>query len=203
MANKLKLSVFSLLVLGLFARPSFALALVNGTGGGTVSTSPSSTGTVYETPATGNSPHCTSTEPGYPSTGTFLGLIPWYQYVLSDFTDAGTWGNTKYITPSCGFHPTLSTATSGLQTGSGNSKTIGISVIWLIVLAVLDDLLRIAGLLSVGFVIYGGIRLITSQGSPEGIKSARGTIINALIGLAIAVVAATTVSFIASTLVAK
>ena len=46
-------------------------------------------------------------------------------------------------------------------------------------------------------VIYGGIEFIMSQGEPDKANKARGTVINALIGLVIAVAAATLVTFIA------
>jgi hypothetical protein len=65
-------------------------------------------------------------------------------------------------------------------------------------MALFEDLLRVAGMLAIVFIIYGGIRYITSQGEPETTKSARGTIINALIGLAITVAAAATIQFIAN-----
>jgi hypothetical protein len=66
----------------------------------------------------------------------------------------------------------------------------------LILLAVVDDLLRIAGIVAVGFVIYGAFQYVGSQGSPEAAAKAQTTIINALIGLAIAVISVATVSFI-------
>jgi hypothetical protein len=69
--------------------------------------------------------------------------------------------------------------------------------IWLIVAAVLEILLRIAALVALIMVIYGGIEFITSQGEPDKSNKARSTVINALIGLVIAVVAATVVTFIA------
>ena len=132
---------------------------------------------------------CNTSDQGYPKSTTFLGLIPWYQYVQGDFNDTGTPGI-------CGFHANLSSdGNNAIQTGPQ-----GIGVFWLIVLAIFEDLLRVAGLLAVVFVTYGGIRFITSQGEPENTKAARGTIINALIGLAITVVAAGTVAFIAKSL---
>lgn len=72
-----------------------------------------------------------------------------------------------------------------------------IADIWLIVAAVIEILLRVAALVAIIMVIYGGIEFITSQGEPEKSNKARGTVINALIGLVIAVVAATVVTFIA------
>ena len=66
----------------------------------------------------------------------------------------------------------------------------------LIALALLDDLIRIAALVAVGYVIYGGIQYSTSQGSPDATKKAQSTIINALIGVSMAVLAASIVAFI-------
>ncbi len=67
-------------------------------------------------------------------------------------------------------------------------------------LAVTEILLRLAGMITVGFVIYGGFRYITSQGEPDALKQAQGTIINALIGMVIVILAVTIVSFVGSTL---
>ena len=107
---------------------------------------------------------------------SFLGLVPWYQYLP--------------IGPA----PTCSITLDLSQTNQWDK-------LWLIGFAIFEDLLRVAGMLAVVFIIYGGIRYITSQGEPETKKSARGTIINALIGLAIAIIAATTVQFIANNIV--
>lgn len=71
-------------------------------------------------------------------------------------------------------------------------------VFTLIGLGVLDIMIRVAGLVAVGFVIFGATQYITSKGEPDKAKKALGTIINALVGLAIAVVAAAAVSFIGS-----
>lgn len=67
-------------------------------------------------------------------------------------------------------------------------------------LAVIEILLRIAGVVSVAFVIYGGINLTLSEGDPEKAKQGRGTIINALIGLLIVILATAVVNFVGNTL---
>lgn len=72
-----------------------------------------------------------------------------------------------------------------------------LSDIWLIVAAVIEILLRLASLVAVVFVIYGGIAFIVSQGSPDQTTKARTTIIDALIGLLISVSAAILVGFLA------
>lgn len=74
------------------------------------------------------------------------------------------------------------------------------SEIPLVLLAVVDDLLIAAGLIAVGFVIYGGVQYIASQGNPENTARAQSTILNALIGLAISIVAIAFVSFLGNSL---
>ena len=76
----------------------------------------------------------------------------------------------------------------------------GLSDIWLIVAAIIEILLRVAALVAVAFVIYGGFSYITSQGEPDKTTQARMTIINALAGLIIAVLAAVIVGFIAGSI---
>jgi len=68
----------------------------------------------------------------------------------------------------------------------------------LVAMAVLDMALRLAGMVAVGFVIYGAIQYVTSRGEPDGVKNAQNTIINALVGLTIAVLASGVVRFIGS-----
>jgi len=70
----------------------------------------------------------------------------------------------------------------------------------LIGLAILDDLLRVAGIVAIAFVIYGGISYVTSQGEPDKTKQAMSTILNALIGLAVTIVAVGFISFIGNQL---
>ena len=71
-----------------------------------------------------------------------------------------------------------------------------------IALAVVEIMLRIGGLVAVGFVIYGGFRYILSQGDvgpgnvPKSV-TARHTIVNALIGLVIASLATFIVQLVA------
>jgi ABC-type Fe3+ transport system permease subunit len=72
-----------------------------------------------------------------------------------------------------------------------------INDVWLIVAAVIEILLRVATLMAVGFVIYGGISYTTSQGSPERTNSAKNTLVSAVVGLTICVVASIVIAFIA------
>jgi hypothetical protein len=109
------------------------------------------------------------------ASGHFFGLIPWYQYI-NDKYNAAT-GTGHFI---------------GCEVQSFNI----FSDTPLVLLAVVDDLLRIAGLVAVAFVFYGAIRYVASQGNPEDTANAQSTIIHALLGMAIAIVSVIFVSFL-------
>jgi hypothetical protein len=72
----------------------------------------------------------------------------------------------------------------------------------LIMMGIFNIILYLAGFLAVIMVIYGGYKLVVSTGEPQKIAGARSTILNALIGLAIAIVASQVVGFIAGRLAA-
>ena len=73
--------------------------------------------------------------------------------------------------------------------------------IWGIAAAVLEILLRLGAFVAAGFIIFGGIKLAMSQGEPERIKQGKDTIINAVVGLVIAIFASYIVSIIARSLI--
>lgn len=64
-------------------------------------------------------------------------------------------------------------------------------------LAVLEIMLRFAGLVAVVMIFVGSFRYITTQGNPENAAGARKTIINALIGLVIVMISTGLVGYIA------
>ncbi len=101
--------------------------------------------------------------------GGFLGFPTWYKYL------EGT------------------TATNGLCAPSVRA----LSDVWLIGAAVIEILLRIAVLVAVIGIVYGGFNYITSQGEPDKTAKARSTIINAAGGMVVAILATAIVSFIA------
>lgn len=104
----------------------------------------------------------------------FFGIPPWYKYLKLDdkcqVIDFNVLGN---------------------GTNSG---------LLLVGLAIIDLLLRIAGIVAVAFVLYGGFSYITSQAEPDKIAQAKHTIINALIGLVLAILATSIVVFIGNRL---
>jgi len=71
---------------------------------------------------------------------------------------------------------------------------------WRVLFAIIDMLLRIAGIAAVIFVIAGGVAYMLTQGNPEKGASARRRITNALIGLGIVLIASAVVSFIGNSL---
>jgi hypothetical protein len=62
-------------------------------------------------------------------------------------------------------------------------------IVFTIALNIVDIALRLAGVLAVGFVVWGGLRYVMARGEPDKAKQALSTILNALIGLAIAMAA--------------
>jgi len=110
----------------------------------------------------------------------FLTLISWYHYLP----------DSDFQRPNGAASCDIRNFNLGIP---GNGKP---SDIPLVLAAVIDDLLQIAGLVALGFVIYGAIKYIASQGNPESAANAQSTIINALIGLAIAITGVAFINFI-------
>jgi hypothetical protein len=109
---------------------------------------------------------------------TFFGLPVWYKYLVVNPEP----GNTAV---GCDFSDIFE---SNGQFSFDNIILVG--------LAILDMLLILAGVVAVVFVIFGGIQYMLSQGEPERTKGAQSTILNALIGLVIAITASALVNFI-------
>lgn len=76
------------------------------------------------------------------------------------------------------------------------------SAVLLIILAIVEILLFIAGFLAGFFIIYGAFKFITSQGDSAKVVSARTTVANAIVGLLIAVIASRVVAYIGGRLAA-
>jgi hypothetical protein len=115
---------------------------------------------------------------------SFLGLKTWFAYFPND------WFGGPGTINACDINQKFQLL----------AKPSGQSGLLLIGLAILDDLIRIAALVALAFVVTGGIQYITSQGSPDATSKAQQTIINALVGLVLAMLAAAIVSFIGARL---
>lgn len=109
----------------------------------------------------------------------FLGLKPWFAYLPDEAFRQGTCEIENF----------------SLLGNGGTGSHIGY-----VMLAVADDLIRVAALIAVAFVVVGGIQFVASQGDPEKAKRARQTILNAVIGVIVAVLAAALVSYIGGSL---
>lgn len=97
---------------------------------------------------------------------TFLGIPPWYRGLTDPSDDCAI----------------------KLPDTSANSNSDELSkFIWKIVLNVIDMLLVASVYLASGFIIYGGFLWITGGARPELVARGRKTILNAVIGLVIAI----------------
>lgn len=111
------------------------------------------------------------------SPSSFLGFPHWYQYL----------SGTGISTDPSSFSAVVVC----------NPQLSKLSDVWLIAAAIIEILIKLAALAAVAFVIYGGVTYMLSQGEPDKTTRARQTIINSLAGLAVAVLAAAIVAFIA------
>jgi len=111
------------------------------------------------------------------SSATFFGLPTWYKYLVASgkMADDPDTGRCEFVSLNGGFQ---------------------VQDLGLIGLALVDIALRIAAIVAVGYVVYGGILFVTAQGESEKTKHARQTIINSLIGLVIALISTGLVAFI-------
>ena len=65
------------------------------------------------------------------------------------------------------------------------------------VAAALNFVYAMGGIVAVGFIVYGAVNYVTTQGDPGKIKQAGQTIAFALIGLAVILLAAAITNYIA------
>ncbi len=122
---------------------------------------------------------------------TFFGLLPWYQYL----TLYAAKQPAQLGQPVC--EVCFDVLGNQSQAGCPKSATSDIS---LVLLAIVDDLLRVAGMIAIVMVLYSSVKFITSQGEPDAVAQARKSIVNALIGAVIALVAVVLVSFLGNVL---
>jgi Type IV secretion system pilin len=104
----------------------------------------------------------------------FLGIPTWYKYLDKETDSTGK----------------CNVVLSGGDTEEKANSALPIG------LALLEATLRLAGLVAVVMVFWGGFKYITSQGNPDSAKGARTTVINAIIGLVIVIVSTSLVTFI-------
>lgn len=125
--------------------------------------------------------------------GSLFGIPPWFkylpgEYVLQEVPDGK--GGLKTPVEVC--QPVIKKDSS--------EKAIPKKAILLIVAAILQMLIAVAGLAALAYLVYGGFMYLTSNGNAEQVKNAGSTLLNAIIGLAIAISATTLVNYIANQL---
>lgn len=70
------------------------------------------------------------------------------------------------------------------------------SVVYTIALNIADAAVRIAGVVAVGFIIYGGYMYVLAQGDKSRLETAKKTLQTAIIGLVITVMSSALIGFI-------
>lgn len=103
--------------------------------------------------------------------GRIMTLKPWYDGLLDD--------NCAVRSP-------------------GDDANAQANFIWKIVLNIIEDLLQVVGYATTGYIMYGGFLIMTSNGSSDKVAHGRKTIMNAAIGLVVALSSVAVVSFISS-----
>lgn len=72
--------------------------------------------------------------------------------------------------------------------------------IWVIALNIVEMLLHIVGYAAVGFIMWGGFRYMKSRGDPSSTQLAKQTILNAVLGLGVALGSTAIVSLFATSI---
>ena len=98
--------------------------------------------------------------------------------------DAACTGFSEVLGDSCG--------------GNGGENDINSTIV-----TVINILSIVVGIMSVIMIIIAGMKYITASGDPGSIKSARNTIIYALVGIAIVALAQTIVKFVVKEVINK
>lgn len=127
--------------------------------------------------------------------------------IIGSFGASVTFPNTSLAKDACsdkGKILTLKPWYSGLTNNDCSLKTPGqdtnsqANYIWKIALNIVDDLLQLIGYTTIGYIMYGGFLMMTSNGAPDKAARGRKTIMSAAIGLVIALASVALVNFISS-----
>ena len=127
--------------------------------------------------------------------------------IIGSFGASVTFPNTSFADDACsnkGKILTLKPWYSGLTNNDCSLKSPGADTnsqanyIWKIALNIVDDLLQLIGYTTVGYIMYGGFLMMTSNGAPDKAARGRKTIMSAAIGLVIALASVALVNFISS-----
>lgn len=125
----------------------------------------------------------------------FLGLKPWYYYLNAELTNSKINYGKRYKPEACDIKCfNVFNQTTANECGKKDSDIPGV------LLVIVDDLLRIAALVALAYIFVSAFQYVVSQGKPEETAKAQSSIVNALIGLGVAIVSVAFVSFIGARL---
>ena len=114
---------------------------------------------------------------------SFLGFPAWYDGLL--VSDQSNPSSTSSSDP------------CDVAMPDGNEEGFS-SFIWRVALNILEMGIVGTAYVSVGFIIFGGFKYLTSRGTPDGIAKGKSLIINAIIGLIISLAAISIINLITS-----
>jgi len=125
---------------------------------------------------------------------TLIGLllVPLVAMGIATVVQVGTTEIARAVTPN-------SNITSGMDAAKGSS-TVPTDVNN-VFKTITDILFFLIGAVSVIMLIYGGIRYTTSGGNANSVTAAKNTIIYSIVGLVVAILAYSIVSFVVNSLV--
>jgi hypothetical protein len=106
---------------------------------------------------------------------------------------SGLFAGTVYADPP---DPNAKCPSSGCLAGDPNELDVPNVTASKIATGVINTLSMVAGVLSVIFLVIGGLRYITSSGNAQRVESAKQTLIYAVIGLILSVLAPVIVGFV-------
>lgn len=101
---------------------------------------------------------------------------------------------------SAGADPYTQICAGGKEAVNGVCDDGDIDDVWKIAADVATWILTAVGVVCVIFIIFGGVRYATSGGDAEKVKKAKNTLLYALIGLAVALLANVIMSLVINTL---
>lgn len=105
--------------------------------------------------------------------------------------DTASCGGDQFLTFKSWWNGLPQDAKCRVQIPANNLK-----IVWTIALNLIDDVLQIVAYAAVGYIIWGGIKYMKSVGDPSAIGSAKSTIMNAIIGLGIALSSIAIIRFV-------
>lgn len=86
-----------------------------------------------------------------------------------------------------------SSSVCGADTQASKQPLFGANSIWT---KVINTILIVIGSISVIMVIVGGVRYVVSAGDPKGVNSAKDTILYAIVGIIVSIMAGAIVNFV-------